>query len=107
MLARSSAVDCTTFEPHTSLFPLVSKACYYSPIRSHVMCQLCVNRTSTSCSWMPRPRRCWLAPETGCWAFGRLASGWVISQLVLSTRRAQRVDVQHVVDLEAAQRTRA
>ncbi len=28
-------------------------------------------------------------------------------QLVLSTRRAQRVDVQHVMDLEAAQRRRA
>jgi len=48
VLARSSAVDCTTFEPHTSLFPLVSKACYYSPVRSHVMCQLCVNQVSRS-----------------------------------------------------------
>ncbi len=26
VLARSRAVDCTIFEPHTSLFPLVSKA---------------------------------------------------------------------------------
>ncbi len=46
VLARSSAVDCTTFEPHTSLFPLVFKAGYYSPIRSHV--QLCVNQVSRS-----------------------------------------------------------
>ncbi len=48
VLARSSAVDCTTFEPHTSLFPLVSEA-LLSPIRSHVMCQLCVNQPSLPC----------------------------------------------------------
>jgi len=34
---------------------------------------------TTSCSWMPRPRHCWLAPGPGCGAFGGLVSGWVIS----------------------------
>jgi len=37
VLSQSAAADCSYLELYTGLLPLVSKARYHSPLKSHVM----------------------------------------------------------------------